>query len=629
MVEQIKITLTEQSEARLRRYLRDKICAIREGLRELHETKLVIWRKAYEAVPAQATREYPFHGASNLVVPIIAIHSDTLLARVMSSVFKTLPLWTSRLIGEYPSAAEDWRNAFQTHMQYIGVEPNELDLYRVYHEWFAETIKYGTSTVKSPWERRVEDVYMPAGDGSYDYYPEVKYEGSRPEKIQFQDFGILPGEKTVERANFKYHRIRYQREELEERAFRGIYDKDAVKKILGHPDRTSPDIVSQQRESDAGARTVSGYGWAEYDVYECHLLYKLGRHYTRIIVWYNEYNDVILRAFHNYYPDDIFVTARLFYRDDFFFGYGFAETLAMLQEEISQIHNNRRDNSTVANTMVWRVDPDSEINKGYRTFPGATLPGKKDEIEGIQPGQVSSMTIDEERLTLELAEKRSGVQAPTQGMGSGVINKRGVYSSQGTLSLLQEGNTRTDLNITDIRYAHTKLGRIIGRQEAEFGNEDVNRFRRYGKMAGMVQQALKAMKDGVLTLPVYASTASVNREVEKQSDTMLTQLMQRHYAMITQMLQAANNMMTPEPVKKYLNEACESANMLMKSVFRHFGYDEAGRYVPDVQQAQPQQGPGQQQQLGQQMLGAGGPQTPNANPMAAMLAGLAQQGGKQ
>ena len=484
------------------------------------------------------------------------------------------------------------RGAFERHMEYVAIEPTELDLYRVYHEWFGEAIRLGTSTVKCPWIKEIEDVAMGAanGLGKTSYFKNLKYEGSRPEKIPFVDFGIPPASRTVESAWFKYHRIHHQKDELEEKAYLGIYNKDIVKRILKNPDRTSPSYLQQQQEQDAGARTTVGYDFAEYDVYECHYKYKLGRRYTNLVAWYNERNDEILRIYHNYYPDDVFITARLFYRDNFFFGYGFAETLAQFQEEISTIHNQRRDNSTVSNMKMWRVDPDSELNKGYRAFPGATVPGKKDEIEGLSCGDVNPLTIEEETLSLDLCEKRSGVSAPMQGMGSGSMSKRGVYSSMGTLSLMQEGNTRTDLNVTDIRYAHTKLGRIIAKQEAEFGSDNRSRYKRYGKMGSLVQQALKAYKEGIIALPVYAATASVNKEVEKQSDLMLSGLMQKHHQMIAQMLQAASNQFAPAPVQQYMSAAINSANALMKSVFRHFGYDEVDRYVPDAQ-SQPQQPP--------------------------------------
>jgi len=590
VIEQVKVTLVESENEKMKRFLKDKVTAIRSGLQELQTNKVVMWRKTYEATPAMAVREFPFHNASNIVIPVAAIHSDTLLARVMAAVFKTQPLWVAKIIGEHDEARlfEKMRIAFEEHMQYIGIEPSELDLYRVYHEWMGETIRFGTSTVKCPRMREVEDVATSSSDGlgKADYYRRVRYSGSRPEKIPFTDFGLPPNSKTVENARFKYHCIRYQWDELEERAWMGIYDRTAVNKMKGHPDRTSPNYVAQMQEQDAGARTQQGYetgtyGYAEYDVYECHYTYKLGRRYVQLMAWYNPLNDQILRIYHKYYPDDIFVAARLFYRDDFFFGYGFCETLSMLQEEVSTIHNQRRDNATIAMNM-FRADPDSELQKGFRTFPGCLIPAKKDEFEAVNSGQPNQMSVEEEQLTLELAEKRSGVSAPIQGMGSGVMSKRGVYSSMGTLSLLQEGNTRTDLNITDIRYAHTKLGRIIARQESEFGADDEERFRKYGKMGVMVQQALQLYKRGLLTLPVYASTASVNREVEKQADLMLSGLMQKHHQMIAQMLGAASNQFAPPEIKGYMTKAVESANALMQQVFRHFGYDEVTRYVPDV-----------------------------------------------
>jgi hypothetical protein len=610
MPAQIKLDLSATAETRMCKFLRDKIRGLRDSLRDLHENRLPVWRRAYEAIPAESIRQFPWYGASNLVVPVIAIHSDTLLARVMSAVMKTDPLWVARLIGSYPKKTDDLKVAYEQFMQFVGLEPSELDLYRVYHEWFGEAIRYGTSVLKVPWVKTYEDVALPAGDGTKVHYMrDVKYEGPKPHKLPFNDFFMSPLFKTIEDADFKAHRIRYSRFRLEELGYRGVYDKAKAKEIIGHPTRTQPDNVMQLQATDAGAMIPlqdDKDGFEEYDVYECHYKYRVERgYYCKIIAWYNEENNKLLRAYYNYYPDEIFIAARLFYRDDFFYGYGFCETLGMFQEELSQIHNGRRDNVTVANTKIWRVEPDSLYQKGYRVFPGAMLPGKKDDIEALDAGQVSSMTIDEEHLSLDLAEKRSGVSGPTQGMGSGMMSKRGVYSSAGTLSLLQEGNTRTDLNITDIRYAHTKVGRVLSQEFAEFGPGN-DRVRRFGMDAEKIKKAFELIQSGSINLPITAATASINREVEKQSDLMLTGVMQKHHQMVGQMLQAASNQFSPPEMKKYLFEAIDAANTLMKSVFRHFGYDEVDKFVPAVEQAppapqpgQPQLSPGQPQPQGQ------------------------------
>lgn len=592
MITPIKLTFNDKGdkELALKKYLKDRILSLKSGLKELHETRLVKWRKSYEAVPAEKVREFPFYNASNLVIPIIAIHSDTLLARVMSAVIKNNPLWVSRLIGNNPDLPADLSNAIETFMQYVGLEPSELDLYRVYHEWFGEAIKFGTSVVKCPIDKRIEDVATPGdGTGRYKFEKRTIYDGPRPEKLAFEDFLIPPAAKTIELADFKAHRVRLQRHQLEERKFRQVYDSAAVETILKQPDRTSPEIVQAQKESDAGAYTVAGYGFAEWDIYECHYQYRLdGNKFVKLITWYHEKSDTILRNYFRYYPDEIFVAARLFYRDDMFHGYGFCETLEMFQEEISQAHNQDNDNRTISNTRVWRVDPDSKLHQGYRVYPGAMIPADKDEIEPLMHGEVSQMGMDKERMSIELSERRSGVSPPQQGMGSGVMSKRGIYTAQGTMALIQEGNTRTDLNITDIRYAHTRLGRLLCNLYAHFGIGD--RAKLFGDLGPKVEMALAAFKDKKIALPIYASTSSINREVEKQNDILLSSIMARHYQTITGMMQAAGNPMLPEDVRKYIGESITASNLLMKSVLRHFEYDEVDKYVPTARGGAPTSG---------------------------------------
>ncbi len=621
----IPLKPTSGVETRLKAFMKRRIMAIRQGCQVIHEDRVVNWRKAYEAIPVESVREFPFYNASNNVIPIIAIHSDTLLARVMSAVLKTQPPWVAQIYGEHidARAMDERRAAVEELMTYAAIEPSELDLFRVYHEWFGETIRYGTSVVKCPQVKVIEASAYMAGDGSgkTEFEDEILYKGPRPEKVRFPDFGIPPASKTLEDADFVYHLVRLQKHELQERAFYDIYDKKVVDEVVKSPDRTSPDIVQSTMEQDAGAVSLASFGYAEYHIYECHFKYRFGDHYVRCIVWYHEKTNQILRGFYFYYPDPIFVAARLFYRDDMFFGYGFCERLAPFQEEISQMHNQRRDNMTVVNTKVWRVDPDSQLHKGYRVFPSAMLPARQGEIEPLAQGDVSAMSIDEENLSIELAEKLSGVSPPMQGYGAGTNTKRGVYTAMGTLSLMQEGNTRTDLNVTDIRYAHTKLGRIILNQYAHFGLGD--RIGMFGKMGERLREAMELVKNKSICLPVYAATASVNREVEKQADIMLTTMMQKHYGMVTQMLMQAQNAMIPEPIKKYIGEAVLASNLLMKSVLRHFGRDEVDRLVPDADLGVGQSGAGAQP--GGPSPGAAPPAAPSALPAGG--GGLSALGG--
>jgi hypothetical protein len=589
MIVPVRIPLTKGSdnEKELRSFLQNKIRGLRSSLKSIHESRLVTWRQNYEAIPAQASRSFPFENASNLVVPIIGIHCDTLLARIMSAVTRIAPTWIVKILGEInDSKMGDARTVLEEFLHYVGYEPKELDLYQVYHEFFGECIRYGTSVLKCPQVVIREDIATGVSGNGPSFTEKTIYSGPRPMKIPFQDFFIDPLDKSIEQSDFMAHRVRLSKLELQERSFKKIYDKASVDEVLNQPDRVSPSTVEQQKLTDLGMTSQTQYGYQEWDIYECHFKYNWSGKWIRCIVWYHEKSDTILRAFFNYYPDCIFIAARLFFRDDMFHGYGFAEILSQFQEEISTIHNQRRDNLTVSTMSAWRVDPDSKLHKGYKVFPSAMLPAVAGEIESLQMGSPATVTIDEERLSLDLAERRSGVSPPQQGMGAGGANKRGVYTAMGTLSLMQDGNTRTDLNITDMRYAHTKLGRLLCEMYAEFGIGD--RAKYFGAKAQLLDMALELYKSGSLALPIYASNASINREVEKQNDMLLTNMAGKHYQMIATMLQQIQNPMLPPPIKKYLQEAMEAANILQRTVFRHFQMDEVDRLAPDVPPPQPE-----------------------------------------
>jgi hypothetical protein len=616
----VPIKFGSEGEVKLKRHLKMRILALEEGLKQLHEDKITKWRKAYEAEPREKTRDFPFYNASNLVVPIIAIFSDTLLARVMSAILKTRPPWVAKIFGEHKDIDDTVRTALEEFMEYVGIEPSELDLYRVYHEWFGDTIQYGTSVLKCPHEIRYRDeVIVEAGDGmgkaEASFLREIEYEGPHPEKIPFEDVLIPPNARTLESADIRIHVRHLTREQLMERRFFKVYSPMKVDDILNRPDRTSPRYVQQMREESAGAKTSGTYGYAEWDVYECWLKWETpdGKFKPKIIATYHKQSDTLLRSIYDTHKMDPFILARLFYRSDMIYGYGFCETMWSFQEEISEQHNQRLDNRTIANTRVWRVDPDSKLHAGYRIYPSATVPAEEGEIEPLQAGDISAQTIDDERFSLELAERRAGISPPMQGAGAGAQGKRGIYTAMGTLSVMQEGNRRTDLNISDLRYAHTRLGRVL---LSDYANHGVSErlLAMFGNKESKITRAMEAIKSGRIGLPVYSSTSSVNKEVEKQNEIMLAQLLRGHYMGIANLVGQMGNMMTAPPVKEYLMSVIKASNAVMKSVLRVFDKEDIDILVPEVNLG----GPPNAQQTGQapdqssqipQLVGGAGKQT--------------------
>ena len=640
MYQPTKIDFTGAALLEVTGYLHERIQALTDGARQLFQTKLPEWRRLYEARPLERNRQFPFENASNLVVPIIGIHCDTLHARIMASLWKTKPLFYSKLYGMYDKDMDPIRQAWEDYLVYEATEPDELNLYETESEWVSEIVRYGTSTLKVINTQRYEDYFQPAGDGGTvkdgNFHRKVTYDGPCPQKLAYQDFLIPENISRWQQADIKVHVARLTIHDLLQREHYGVYPKEVVDKIINQPDRTSPDYVVKQRQDDADTRT-SAMGYREWDVHECWFCWRTtnGDYIPKVIVWYHFNTNTIMRAVYDYYPDQPFVMGRLLYRDDSVRGYGLCETLGQFQEELSVIHNQRRDNQTVANTKVWRVDPNSKLHEGYKVYPGAMLPADAGEIEPLSQGEVSPMSIDEEKLSIDLAERRSGVSPPMQGMGAGAAQgKRGVYSAAGTLSLLQEGNRRTDSTIADIRYAHARLGQILSRQYAFLGL-DSKKLAFFGEQTELIREAAGYVKSGKLGLTVNASSASVNKEIEKQNDLMLTQIINKHYQSIGQLIQSIQSVQSSPAIKDYFQHVIDASNKLMRGILRNFDRDDSEILIPEVdlnagQQQPPTNGNGPAlvpQVQNSAPIGVGGGQGPTG--MAQGLAGFGIPSGQK
>ena len=183
-------------------------------------------------------------------------------------------------------------------------------------------------------------------------------------------------------------------------------------------------------------------------------------------------------------------------------------------------------------------------------------------------------------MSLQLAERRAGIDMGIQASGGGTQNPRkGVYSAMGTFSVMQQSNKRSNLRTTDMRYSHISLGRLVLKLYAYFGLGDKGRI--FGKNEKFLVKALEAVKNGRLNFPVRASTASINRELEKQNDMLLVNVLRQHHMGIAQLMQSVVGGQVPPPLAKYLVKTIRSSDALMHQVLRNFGHDDTSRLLPD------------------------------------------------
>lgn len=622
----------QDTDSEIEQFVFEQLEWLIDAHKDLHTNRIPKQRKLYDGTPATETKSFPWPNSSNVVVQVIGETVDTTVAWVLGVHYATHPLWVFQNYAKPQPGQEEelerQRQTLEDFMDLMGYEPTELDLFRKEGVWYTDACKLGTSFVKLTYEHRVEAVvtgYTDTKKKRIEGSDETLYSGPQVENLRHEDVLAVPDAPTLQKSGFVAQKRTLRRPELEERGYLGLYNKDAVYELLGHPDRGNPEFTKIQELQEQGIQMRGNSdATAEWDVYECYFPWWHNGRKFRLIISYHKPTRKILRSVFNFLPQNEMpiVRARLGYRNGGMYGKGFSEMLEWYQEEISTIHNQRNDNATAANTRMLRVSPRARnLDSNFEVYPFALLIGEKDDIEAIPIADVYQSSFQNEEMALRHVQSRAGVAPAIAGAGQGGMQKRpNVYSAMGTLAHMQEGTTRTNLEVTDFRHAHVTLGSLLSRTYAKFGVG--NKAEVFGMDAEKLNAALQAVRTNHMRIPIRAATASLNKEIEKQSDMLMVGLMQRHYTAIGQLMQAISNPIVPPQVSDYLVKVIQSSDRLMKRILKDFGYDQPAQFIPEPQLPQPQGGSG-----GGPQNGGGQPVSGTPSPAAGGGAGLLPQSG--
>src|SRR4029077_12085181 len=89
---------------------------------------------------------FPWDGAANLVVPLVGITVDSIVARIINTIFAVQPFWSA---GALIKDLEPVVHPLQDFMEWSRV--NELDMYAQTRSWIVEVVKHGWGYLKVYW----------------------------------------------------------------------------------------------------------------------------------------------------------------------------------------------------------------------------------------------------------------------------------------------------------------------------------------------------------------------------------------------------------------------------------------------------------------------------------------------
>ncbi len=588
-----KDTFSTETYAELVTFIKDKIAHLDRRLMTFRTDKLPEYVRLYKARPKNMEADWPWPGAANLVIPIIGTYSDELLARIMGGIWMYDPLWAAIMSGDLPAKdTEDLKQITQDFLMDMAYDPTELDLYRVEQSAFHSAIKYGTGIIYTPYEfeRQIERMYIGGGQSDSSKVQSenkefVKRDGPHPELLPLNRFGFDPNVPKLENMKFFYHI-----DSLDYWAVKDLptkspyYSQKDIDYLLQQPDAMQETEMEREINEQSGIDT-SGVdtGAARWYIYHCNFCYTIDGVEYSFKAKYHKRNEKVLFITFNNYPKNMldYQDMKLAYDDESYLGTGFAEMLHIAQKEVSNNNNWRTNNRNYAMMGLWRIDPESKLGSVLDLFPGAGIPGKEGEIEHLQVGADVGYSDGPDQFHLAIAKERAGVDPAMGGTGGGIVNqKRGIYSAAGTSMVLMQQNNRNNLRTGDMRSAHVKLGLKFLTMYSNFGIG--TKLAKYGTRAGSLKKALDQFKAGTLGLRLRPASASLNKELERQNDILLSDRLDRFYASEAQIIQAINTPGISPDLQKYYCDTLLGARATMQGLLRAFSKDNIETVLPDV-----------------------------------------------
>lgn len=585
------------------------------------------WRQLLEVyrAPLQVgLRRFPFEGASNYTYPLMAQNVDPILARLLRTIHAPTNLWTiTALNAEWAHTAKP----VQDFLTYI--DDHFLRMHDVNYRVLMEMCKLGTAVYKTGWKYEAHRVQ------GYDQAMTRRslireYNQPIVDQVHMANFLLPPEALAIDPeaqggAQWVAERFRFRPEALEaiakaQEPVLPNFDPEAVARVMTYQE-PAPTLYEQRVQQLDNMSGAYSRRWRRpVEIWEVHARFDTtGNGYEDdIIVLWHHPTRTILRAIYNPYAHGKrpYHAAR-YVRGDGFYGIGLGEQLQSWQLMMTDILNYDIDKVLLEHAPMLIAKEGANILPNETFYPGKTI-FVQDPSKDFMPFRWSQGGNQEVLGLLsyiqEGAKARSGLTDLQFGSVGAVPSRTPATTVQ---ALLQEGNTRFDMMIQDLRLnalgpvGLQVLQNIVQQVGSPKANPDGGR--KFVEMAAMVLgQKPGELVDQLIQLPserveqglgveLTATSGTNNKELQRQSYLALLQVFGQWGPQLIQLGQLAQEA-GPTPLGQIAVELFDGARDLLQRVLEQFDIRNPDDILPNLSAALAAQ---QQAQTGGQPLSAG------------------------
>lgn len=472
------------------------------------------WRFIYETTKGYKKGSGSFEGSANVHTPMVRNAADVLHGEIYRVMTGTEPYirFRNRKIGVQQDELLKKREAF-IHSRL----ENEIDYPNKIDGTSKRSIIDGTCVLKTCWRRESrietdakeineenlrslyegdpnqeklvmqalaggvkfgEDTILPGEGRLVMNGPEITADQPDAVRIDFHNFVLYPVRASIDTAVMVGHRIWATENDLWHGVDEGLYDEEAVERLLKevHPQEwyhTSPFPFEPENQNDSSDLTDPQSGTlrkhAPFELFE--VVYKFdanqdGRAEDCVFV-VDVQKNIVLRAqpspyWHGQRP---YVDYTPFPREGYFFGYSIVEILEGLQDIDDTVTDQLLDAGTLANSpFITRKNTNNNNLTPSKLYPGLIVDvDEHDDYQLHSWALPSNDNFLDRQVISHMAEMLSGVTDATAGLQPSESRPLGE-----TTALLERAGYRFQVIIERMQRASARLARQIVGLERQY-----------------------------------------------------------------------------------------------------------------------------------------------------------------
>lgn len=575
-------------------------------------------RDWYDAKPRTERKSWPWPMASNIVVPLIQAHSDSLIARLWGGMHRFKDLW--QLTSENERFASLYLNDVQRFMNYAG--RNEFDTFWSTWDWISEFVPIGESVLALGWDERREWLYLP-GD--------LRRQGSRarprhvvtqrgpvwehvPREQLLSDWGVPISESEMYARQFFLSWTALVQAAQQSNG----YDMEAVQSVKGQVSEQSPAWQARRDKQLREGYDETTLQGLPYDVREVGITWPMltamglrdedirvssaGEvirpeladakvpHFPLVATLHRE-SRTVLRLIAKPYAIRGWPFLELQYRKRPGAGaLGTAKQLEMLQRAISTMLNQAIDGVTLANTINMKTT-DASLKSGVRFSPNEPI-YLRGSIDDLQPLQLSKGILPDIaliNLVNTFAERISGATDPLLGRES----RSGGHPSPATnfLGMLEESGKLMFPAVLQLRHQLSKAGELTATLYQQFEMNEGGRIQRiFGEKDAQGIQEFLFPNDltfaGNTTFDVRALSEVMNPQAKAARALAVDQVTTNYFGFLFQVVPVLSDPQVDPLTRKTVLRAIEARTKSVSGFLEASEVDEVEDYLVQLRESQ-------------------------------------------